>query len=127
MLLFLLSNGLNATYLNLSNIGISVTNGYLANLMFEVMLYCFSEQFWITRCRIIMNCDVKVNIGAKYNSCQNQGFSICHWNLKSLIAHSFAKVPLSTACLPVNKFDIVCLSETFLNLEILTDDELHYY
>ena len=79
MLLFLLSNGLNATYLNLSNIGISVTNVYLANLMFEVMLYCFSEQFWITRCRIIMNCDVKVNIGAKCNSCQNQGFSICHW------------------------------------------------
>ena len=70
-----------------------------------------------------MNCDVKVNIGAKCNSCQNQGFSICHWNLKSLIAHSFAKVPLSTACLLVNKFDIVCLSETFLNLEILTDDE----
>ena len=44
-------------------------------------------------------------------------------DLKSLIAHSFAKVPLSTAYLPVNKFDIVCLSETFLNLEILTDDE----
>ena len=47
----------------------------------------------------------------------------CHWNLNSLITHSFAKVSLLTAFLSVNKFDIVCFSETFLNSEILTYDE----
>ena len=123
MLLFLLSNSLNANYLNLSNIGISVINAYLANLMYAVILYCFSEQLWITRCRIIMRGDVEVNPGPKRNSCQSQSFSICHWNLSSLIAHSFAKVSLSRAYVSVNKFDIVWLSETFLNSEILTDDE----
>ena len=94
MLLFLLSNGLNTNYFNLSNIGITVINAYLANLMYAVILYCFSEQRWITRCRIIMSGDVGVNPGPNYNSCQSQSFSICHWNLNSLIAQSFAKVSL---------------------------------
>ena len=70
-----------------------------------------------------MSEDVELNLGPKCNSCQSQSFSICHWNLNSLIAHSFAKVSLLTAYLSVNKFDIVCLSETFLNSKILTDDE----
>ena len=65
---------------------------------------------------------VELYPGPKCNSCRSQSFSICHWNLNSLIAHSFAKVSLLTAYLSVNKFDIVCLSETFLNCEILTDD-----
>ena len=37
--------------------------------------------------------------------------------------NSFEKASLLTTFLSVNKFDIVCLSETFLNSEILTDDE----
>ena len=100
-----------------------VINAYLANLMYAVILYCFSEELWITRCRVVMGGDVEVNPGPERNSCQIQSFSICHWNLNSLIAHRFAKALLFTACLSVNKFDIVCLSETFLNSEILTDDE----
>ena len=97
MVLFLLSNGLNATYLNLSKIGIAVINAYLANLMYSVILYCSSEQLWITRCMIGMSGEVEVKSGPKRNSWQSQSFSICHWNLNSLIAHSFAKVSLLTA------------------------------
>ena len=81
------------------------------------------EQLSITRCRIGMSGDVEVNPGPKRNSCQCQSFSICHWNLNSLIVDSFAKVSLLTAYLSVNKFGVVFLSETFLNSEILTDDE----
>ena len=123
MLLFSLSNGLNSTYLNLSKIHISVINAYLANLLYAVILYCFSEHLWIARCRIGMSGDVEVNPGPKRNSSRSQNFSICHQNLNRLIARSFAKVSLLTAYLSVNKFDIVCLSEIFLNSEILTDDE----
>ena len=123
MLLFLLSNCLNATYFNLSKIDISVINVYLANLMYAVILFCFLEQLWIFRCRLGMSGDVEVNPGPKHTSCQSQGFSVCHWNLHSLIAHSFARVSLLIGYLPVNKFDIICLSEPFLNSEILTDDE----
>ena len=124
MVLFLLSNSLNATYLNLSKIDISVINAYLANLMYVVILYCFLEQLWITRCRIGMSGDVEVNPGPTRYSCQGQSFLICHSNLNSLIiAQSFAKVSLLTTYLSVHKFDIVCLSETFFNPEIRTDNE----
>ena len=87
--------------------------------MHAVILYCFSEQLWITRCRIAMSGDVEVNPEPKRNSCQSQSFSICHWNLNNLIAHSFAKVLhlILTAYLSVNNFAIVCLSETFLILK----------
>ena len=37
-----------------------------------------------------------------------------HWKCS---AHSFAKVWLLTAYLSVNRFDIICLSETFVNSE----------
>ena len=123
MLFFLLPNCINATYLNLIKIYISVINTYLANLMYLVMLYCFFEQLWIFRCRIGMSGDVEVNPGPKHNSCQSQSFSICHWNLNSLIAHRFANISLLTAYLSVNKFDIECLSETFVYSKILTDVE----
>ena len=45
----------------------------------------------------------------------NNYFTICHWNLKSISAHNFAKVKLLKAYLAVHKFDIVCFSETYLN------------
>ena len=61
----------------------------------------------ITRCRIGMSGDVEVNPGLQRNSCQSQSFSICHWKLKSLTAHSFAKVSPLMAYLSVKKFDIV--------------------
>ena len=74
MLLILLLNGLKATYLNFSNIGISVINAFLANLMNAVILYCFSGQLWMTRCWIVMSGDVEVKPGPKRNSCQSQNF-----------------------------------------------------
>ena len=123
MLLFLLLNDLNTTYLNLSKIDISVISAYLTSLMYAAILYCFLEQLGITRCRIVMSGEVEVNPGPKRNFCQSQSFLISHWNLKSLITLSFAKVSLLIGYVSVNKVDIVCLSETFLNSKILTDDE----
>ena len=63
--------GLNATYLSLSKIDISVINAYLENSMYVVILYCFLEQLWVTRCRIGMSSDAEVNPGPKRNSCQS--------------------------------------------------------
>ena len=56
-------------------IGIFVINACQANLMYAVILHCFSEQLWITRCRIVMSGDVEVNPGPKCNSCQSQSFA----------------------------------------------------
>ena len=61
-----------------------------------------------------MSGNIEINARPKRNTCHSQNFSVYHWNLSSLVAHSFANVSLLTARLFVNKFDIVCLSETFL-------------
>ena len=59
--------------------------------------------------------DVELNPGAtkKHNSWFN--FSISHWNLNILTAHSFEKVNLLEAYNTVNKFDIICPSDFFLD------------
>ena len=49
-------------------------------------------------------------------------FSICHWNLNSLTSHNCEKVNLLEAYNAVNKFDIICLSESFLDSSILTEN-----
>lgn len=70
-----------------------------------------------------MSGDTDVNPGPGRNFWQSQSFWICHWNLNRQIAHSFAKVSLLMAYFSVNNFDIICLSEAFLNSKTPTDDE----
>ena len=53
----------------------------------------------------------------------SQMFSIGQWNLNSLVAHNFTKIALLKAYLSVQKFDIFCISETYLNSSITEDDE----
>ena len=50
-------------------------------------------------------------------------FSICHWNLNNKAAHNFEKVELLEACDTLNKFDIICLSERYLNNSVLSDND----
>ena len=63
--------------------------------------------------------DVEVNPGPKRKATQT--LSICHWNLNSICAHNFAKLSLLRAYVSIHKFDIICLSETYLDSSI--DDE----
>ena len=53
----------------------------------------------------------------------SQTLSIGHWNLNSLATHSFTKVALLKAYLSVQRFDIFCISETYLNSSITEDDD----
>ena len=49
--------------------------------------------------------------------------TICHWNLNSITSHNSIKVTLLTAYNSIHEFDNICLSETYLNSEILSNDE----
>ena len=60
--------------------------------------------------------------GPKLNAL-NGCFSICHWNLNSILAHIFTKVSFLSAYSSVHKFHVICLSETYLNPETPSDDE----
>ena len=74
---------------------------------------------WLYILLITLSGDVELNPRPKRNAAQT--LSICHWNLNSICAHNFAKLSLLRANVSVRKFDIICLSETYLNSSI--DDE----
>ena len=75
---------------------------------------------WLCSCLIIRTDDFVVNPGPK-NSV-SECLSICHWNLNSILAHDYSKLFLLKAYISVHKFDIICLSETYLDSTVPLDD-----
>ena len=70
---------------------------------------------------ISLSGDVEVNPGPRTKA--NNTFSVCHWNLNSISAHNYSKVSPLKAYLTVHKFDIVCLSETYLDSKTAPDND----
>ena len=50
-------------------------------------------------------------------------FSFCHWNLNSIAACNFIKMSLLQTYKAIHRFDIIYLSETYLNNSLYTDDD----
>ena len=69
-----------------------------------------------------MSGDIELNPGPNKTSSSCK-FSVCHWNLNSLAAHNFEKVGLLEAFNKINKFDIICVSESYLDSTFLSDSE----
>ena len=61
--------------------------------------------------------DIEENPGPKYSS-----LTFCHWNLNGLTAHDSTKISLLEAYITQRNYDIICLTETFLNSSILSGD-----
>ena len=61
--------------------------------------------------------DIEENPGPKYSS-----LTFCHWNLNGLTAHDSTKISLLQAYITQHNYDNICLTETFLNSSILSDD-----
>ena len=76
---------------------------------------------WLFFIRSKRSGDIEPNPGSKPNSCES--FSICHWNLNSISACSFIKLYLLKCYIAIHKFDVIYLSETFLNASISNDDD----
>ena len=64
---------------------------------------------------ILLYGDIEINPGPKSSS--RECFSTCHWNLNSISAQSYTKVSLLTAYNLIHNFNIIYISETFLNSE----------
>ena len=71
---------------------------------------------------ILLSGDIELNPGPKRYS----NLKVCHYNLNSLTSHSFAKVSSLQAYNAIHKFDIICLSETFLDSSISLSDPALY-
>ena len=52
-----------------------------------------------------------------------ESFSICHWNLNSITPHTYKKALLFKTYIVVYKFDIIYLSERYLDYKTLYDDD----
>ena len=64
--------------------------------------------------------DVKENPGP--NPSLNQIFSICHWNLDNISAHNYFKLSLLRAYIFPHRFDVICLSKTYLDSDTSHED-----
>ena len=83
--------------------------------------YIFSIRYFINNFKhllLLLSGDIKFNPGPKRLS----NIEFCHWNLNGLAAHDFIKAPLVEAFITSNIFNLVCLSETFLDSTIPNDD-----
>ena len=69
---------------------------------------------------ILVSGDVGIIPGPEHDP--RECFSICHWNQDSLSFQSYIKVSLLTAYNLIHNFDIICVSETFLNSETAAND-----
>ena len=93
-------------YIGKSSNALLFINDYFRNLPFAALL-------------LLRSGDVETNPGPKKSSV----IKFCHWNLNGLAAHDFLKVSLIEAFITTHNFDIICLSETFLDSTVSQDDE----
>ena len=98
---------------------------YLWNFMTHLFYYRLLTSFlgnFSGKFDLLMLCgDIESNPGPRPNS--GQSFSICHWNLNSIAAHNFSKISLLRAYNAIHNYDIICLSETYLNHDTLSDSD----
>ena len=92
-------------------------------MLVSLFVFTFFVSFFFTEATFKR--EIETNLGPRCNL--NNHLTICHWNLNSISAHDFTKLQLlQTACLAVNKFHIVCLSEIYFNSSISFDDDNLY-
>ena len=70
---------------------------------------------------IFQHGDIETNPGPRTYHSQN--FSFFHWNLNSLPAHNYSKVPLLQAFNALHNFDLICLSESYFKFSITMDEK----
>ena len=78
------------------------------------MTVLYISCIWLYSSLVKLSGDVGENPGPEPKPCQS--FSICHLNVNSVSSHNFSKISLLTAYISIHKFDVICISETFLNL-----------
>ena len=114
----LVPNGL--PYMFLSRKNIKNSNSFVSRGLYTLKLGIYICHIWICPILIILSGDIEWNPGPNPSSFDK--LSICHWNLNSISAHSFIKISLLCAYVSTHNFDILCLSETYLNSNISSSD-----
>ena len=93
---------------------------YLNTILYFSITLMYVNHFQLHNIFMKLCDDVEENPGPKLSS--NQIFSICHWNLNRISAHNYIKLSLSRAYLSTHKFDVICISETYLDSDASDED-----
>ena len=82
-----------------------------------ILLNLFYSLFY--QILLLLHGDVETNPGPnkKYKP-----FTCCHWNVNSLTAHNMVKLPSIAAYNTIHKYHFICISETYLDFSVPTDD-----
>ena len=99
---------------------VSICN-FSRKILYLSMIGVYVYHIWLSLTIIRLSGDIEENPGPKRNS--NQSFSICHWNLNSITAQNYLKISLLRAYILLHNFDVVCISETYLDSTTALDDE----
>ena len=71
---------------------------------------------------LLLQGDIESNRGPKKK--KQTYFSLCHWNVNSLVARK--KIALLASYNSVYRYDIICISESFLDSTISDDDNIFF-
>ena len=90
----------------------------LSGILLNFILTFFG--MWYLQLLLLLGGDIHTNPGPPQSA--RHSFSFLHWNLNSVFSHNFSKISLLTSYNSIHKYDFICLAETFLNSDILSDD-----
>ena len=95
-------------------------NGHKISMKYFVwFLFLMGFSLWL----LWLSDDVDINPGPK--RIPKASLPIFYWSLNSISVHNYVKLSLLWAYLTFHKFDVICLSETFLNSSN-SPDEKHW-
>ena len=92
----------------------------LSKGLFFITVALYIHHVWLYFITIQLSGDIEENTGPQSKPCNS--LFICHWNLNCIPTHNFIKLSLLRAYISIDKFDITCLSETYLDSSISSND-----
>ena len=90
-------------------------------MFYVIYIHLLSAKWQYRIFLILWSGDVEINPGPRRST--DETFSMCHWNFNSLLACNYSKLFLLRGYLAYHKFDVICLSETYLDSTVASDDE----
>ena len=103
---------------------LEISYSYISLLVYFKVNFIIFDFFFITvkdlyLAILLLKCgDIEQNPGPR----QEYNLSIMHWNVNSIPSHNFIKLSMLEAFTSIHKFDLICVSESFLDSSYSSND-----
>ena len=119
--LFTLLECLKSSFLSSLKVKFRIIHTCLNLILYISILLLYANHFWLYEIVLKISGDIEENSGPKPRS-NHESFSICHWNLNSISARNYIKLSFLKASISTHKFDVICISEAYLDSDTTDDD-----